>query len=156
MRLTKAIHVPSGLQLMLLIPSFIEAIVRTSPGPSIGSTCRVDSPLFSLRLETKAMQRPSGDQLGWVSLLSPLLSGRGGVDPSAAATHTWARARFFVKSTLLTTKTICVPSGDTFGDEAATTPPMIRSAISACLLGVGFGVTASLLIRITVTAVVGP
>ena len=102
------------------MPSGKDATVTVSPPPATGRTCNV---LFlSSRRDVKARRRPSGDQTGLASLCSPLLKGSGGVEPSAAASHTWLRYVFSASSTRVTTNAMHVPSGETHGlaggDEA--------------------------------------
>ena len=134
MRDVNAIHFPHVDQAMEPTPSGIVAIVRISPLAPIGIMQRVVSPFFSLRPLVNASHVPSGDQLGLPSRFSPAVSGRGGVDPSAAATHTCERYLLAFWSTRVTTYATCLPSGDTAGDEAPICREMIFSASSACLL----------------------
>ena len=103
------------------------AMVRSSPGWVIGMRCSVDSPFFA-RLEVKASSAPSGLHVGWPSR-SPAVSGRGGLDPSAAATQICERYVLAARSVRETTNAIVVPSGDTAGDVAWTTDPMMVSAM---------------------------
>ena len=68
--------------------------VRTSPGPSTGSTCSVASSSFSPRRERKASQRPSGDHAGWPSW-GPAVTGAG--SPSGPASQTRLRGGVLVE-----------------------------------------------------------
>jgi len=128
-----AIQRPSGLHDTSSTPSFMVAIVSVSPGDAIGSTCSVVSPDLAPRFEANANERPSGLHAGLLSW-SPLVTARGPVDPSAAASQICENVLFFVMSTRLTTNATIEPSGDTAGPLAETMLPMILPAIWACLL----------------------
>ena len=107
------------------------ATVTVSPGEAIGKRCSVFSAGFVPRFEAKASQRPSGLHAGLLSC-SPLVTARGGVDPSAAASQTCENVLFFVMSTRPTTNATVDPSGETAGPLAWTRFPMMVPAISAC------------------------
>ena len=144
MREVNAIHFPQLDQAIDPTPSGMVATVRISPLIPIGMMQSVVSPFFSLRPLVNASQVPSGDQLGLPSRFSPAVRGRGGVDPSAAATHTCERYLLAFWSTRVTTYATCLPSGETAGDEAPICREMMLSARVACLL-----VAVSLLIAPT-------
>jgi hypothetical protein len=105
------------------------ATVRTSPGPSTGSTCSVDSVSFSPRPDVNASHRPSGDHAGWPSR-GPAVIGAG--SPFGPASQTWLTVRFSASSMVATEKAIDRPSGETAGDEADERRSSRRAAISPC------------------------
>ena len=103
------------------------ATVRTSPGPSIGSTCNVDSPSFSLRDDVNASVRPSGDHAGLVSC-GPAVTGSGSL--SGPASQIRVVVVFSSSSIVATTKAMERPSGDTAGCPAADRRSRIRAQMS--------------------------
>ena len=118
---------------MSLTPSFMVAMTRVSPGVPKGKMCNVVSRLLWLRLEVNARLVPSGLQAGSPSCSPPVI-GRGVLLPSAVATQTCEKYWFLMRSTRVTTKATCRPSGDTAGDDAWTRLPMTRSAMTVCTL----------------------
>jgi len=61
---------------------------------------------------------------------SPSVIGRGGDDPSSAASHTAARVMLAATSARDTTNATCVPSGERAGPLACTVDPMMWAAMS--------------------------
>ena len=83
-----------------------------------------------LRRDVNARARPSGLQAGLASW-SPAVTGRGGVLPSVAASQTCEKYLFLAMSVRVTTNATRRPSGESVGDDAWTTEPMMCSAIVA-------------------------
>jgi hypothetical protein len=70
----------------------------------------------------KAMCDPSGSQRGVDSLLSPPISSRGAVRPSAGTIQMSAFLLPLATSVVVRTNTTCCPSGDSCGSPRRTAP----------------------------------
>lgn len=94
--------------------------------PEIFVTCFTSAPS---RVETKASRQPSGEYCGVFSDLSPAMSSRGALDPSAATAQMSALRRPALASVVVRTNTTVRPSGDNCGSPTRTA--VIRSSIAS-------------------------